>query len=151
MGMFDYVRCKYPLPVAGANDLQFQTKDTPEQYMENYEIRENGTLWLEYYDIEDRSDAAMWERAHPGETAPTKLDRFCGCMTRVNGHWKQKPDFTDTLRFYTTLGDHHSGWLEFMAQFAHGQLQFVELVENRPIDNDKEAAREDQLRTLLSA
>lgn len=45
MGMFDYVRCQYPLPVAGANDLEYQTKDTPAQDLDHYEIHADGSLW----------------------------------------------------------------------------------------------------------
>ncbi|MBX7229846.1 MAG: hypothetical protein K1X48_09600 [Burkholderiaceae bacterium] len=47
MGMFDYVKCHYPLPVKGAEDLIYQTKDTPSQWLDMYEIRADGTLWHE--------------------------------------------------------------------------------------------------------
>ena len=47
MGMFDDIKCKYPLPLDGANALDYQTKDTDAQNLDNYEIREDGTLWLE--------------------------------------------------------------------------------------------------------
>ncbi|MFZ9812193.1 MAG: hypothetical protein ACO3DD_03800, partial [Burkholderiaceae bacterium] len=56
MGMFDYLKCKYPLPGVGDNDLQYQTKDTPAQMIDHYEIRAAGSLWHLNYDIEDRSD-----------------------------------------------------------------------------------------------
>jgi hypothetical protein len=56
MGMFDHLKCKYPLPDAGDNDLEYQTKDTPAQFLDNYEIRADGSLWHLDYDIEDRSD-----------------------------------------------------------------------------------------------
>lgn len=39
MGMFDDLRCHYPLPREGANALAYQTKDTPAQWMDLYEIR----------------------------------------------------------------------------------------------------------------
>lgn len=45
MGMFDYIKCKYPLPVEGANERSFQTKDTPSQSLDHYEIKENGMLF----------------------------------------------------------------------------------------------------------
>lgn len=61
MGMFDDIKCKYPLPLNGANDLVYQTKDTPAQFLDKYEIREDGTLWHENYDIEDQSEAAFWK------------------------------------------------------------------------------------------
>ena len=43
MGMFDYIRCQYPLP-AGAPTDGYQTKDTEPQYLETLTIREDGTL-----------------------------------------------------------------------------------------------------------
>lgn len=44
MGMFDYLRCEYPLPDA-ANVLGlFQTKDTEEQGLELYVITKAGRL-----------------------------------------------------------------------------------------------------------
>jgi len=46
MGLYDNITCKYPLPIPGANELEFQTKDTPRQDLDQYEIREDGTLWL---------------------------------------------------------------------------------------------------------
>lgn len=60
MGTFDYLRCKYPLPLAGANALTFQTKNTPAQFLDTYELREDGTLWHEAYDTEDHSDLALF-------------------------------------------------------------------------------------------
>ena len=47
MGMFDYIVCKMPLPgtaPAWFPGGEFQTKDTPEQYMATYTIEEDGTL-----------------------------------------------------------------------------------------------------------
>ena len=53
--MFDDINCSYPLP-GKVRPRSFQTKDTPAQYLDLYEIREDGTLWHEDYDIEDQSD-----------------------------------------------------------------------------------------------
>jgi hypothetical protein len=41
MGMFDYIKYR---------GEEYQTKDTPRQLMDNYEIRDDGTLWYENYD-----------------------------------------------------------------------------------------------------
>ena len=73
MGMYDELRCKYPLPVKGANDLLYQTKDTPSQFIDLYEIRADGTVWRQNYDIKDRSDPKA-----------EGLERIIGCMTRIN-------------------------------------------------------------------
>lgn len=79
MGMFDYIRVKYQgHGIGDVSAEEFQTKDTPAQYMEHYEVREDGTLWQELYDTEDRSD----------QTQPGLLG-MCGMMTRVNKRWEQ--------------------------------------------------------------
>lgn len=129
MGLFDDLRCKYPLPVEGANELEFQTKDTPSQYMDCYEIREDGTLWHEEYDIEDRSQAGLWRKDHPGEEPPENLERFIGCMARANKHWVFLEKFIGEIRFYTTLGK--AGWLEFSAYFVQGEVNQLHLIEHR--------------------
>lgn len=109
MGLFDYVKCRYPLPIEGANALEFQTKDTGNPFMENYEIRADGSLWREHYDTEDRSD-------------PTAegLRAFAGCMTRVNRRWEPEP-LTGSLEFHTMTTDRR--WLSFDALFKAGKLQ----------------------------
>ena len=117
MGVFDYLRCKYPLPVSGANDLEFQTKDTDAQYLERYEIRADGTLWHQVYETEDRSD--------PNAEG---LMRFVGCATRVNERWEPEPH-TGTLEFYT---DFNGGWLEFAALFEGGELKSLVVVSEPP-------------------
>ncbi len=65
MGVFDYVRCHYS--VAGCGDLsqiEFQSKETPAQYLDRYEIRADGTLWYQAYDerweADDRAPFKMW-------------------------------------------------------------------------------------------
>jgi hypothetical protein len=40
------------LPDASDNDLEYQTKDTPAQFLDNYEIRADGSLWHLDYDID---------------------------------------------------------------------------------------------------
>lgn len=116
MGMFDWLKCDYPLPVEGANAISFQTKDTPAQFTDNYEIREDGTLWHEAYDIEDQSD-------------PTKtgVERIVGMFATVNERWEPVP-FTGEIRFYGYLKDDGiqsdpEGWIEFSAYFHDGNLK----------------------------
>jgi hypothetical protein len=57
MGMFDELRCLYPLPLAGANALTYQTKSL-NSFMEFYEIRTDGTLWHRLNDGEE-----YWEQS----------------------------------------------------------------------------------------
>ena len=116
MGLFDYLRCKYPIPVDGANDLDYQTKDTPSQYMDSYEIREDGTLWHEAYDTEDRSD--------PNATG---LNALRGKMTRINARWEQQA-ITGEVRFYTSRDKPPLNWIELSAYFVNGELKQLEVI-----------------------
>jgi hypothetical protein len=117
MGIFDYIRCHYPLPITGANELEFQTKDTNAQYCDHYEIRADGTLWHQVYETEDRSD--------PNAEG---LFRLIGCQTRVNDRWE--PDaMTGEVRFYTDRGD---DWIEFSAYFVHGTLKHLHTISGEP-------------------
>lgn len=112
MGMFDYLNCKYPLP-NGANGCTFQTKDTEAQFLDHYEIREDGTLWHEEYDLEDRSD-----------TKAEGFSRLFGIRTRVNPRWTQSR-MTGEVRFYTDRDD----WIEFSAYFIDGELKFLQPIK----------------------
>nr|MCU0973836.1 hypothetical protein [Burkholderiales bacterium] len=115
MGMFDWVRCTYPLP-AGAPVDGYQTKDTPRQFLDHYEIREDGTLWREDYDIEDHSDPSA-----------TGIMRIVGCMARVNERWIQEDDFTGEVRFYGSRTPLGTEW-DFSAYFVKGKLRHLEQI-----------------------
>ena len=126
MGMFDYVRCHYPLPIEGANGLLYQSKDLDCQ-MDLFEIREDGTLWRESYDVEDHSD--------PNAEG---IMRLCGMLSRVNQRWERVEDFTGEVSFYDfavpnvpgTNGGWGTGWIEWSAYFLKGQLQQLNLVSH---------------------
>lgn len=122
MGMFDYLRCKYPLPLAGANDLAYQTKDTQEQWLDMYEIREDGTLWHETYETEDRSD--------PNAEG---LLALVGSMTRVNKQWEPCA-MTGEIRFYTYTDDKDldGSWVEFSAYMVNGKLHTLVQIKPEP-------------------
>lgn len=128
MGVYDYVNCHYPLPVAGANALTYQTKDTDAQFLDSYEIRKDGTLWHEEYDVEDRSD--------PNAEG---LKGLIGCMTRTSPRWQQEL-LTGEVRFYDGNAD---WWVEFSAYFVRGQLKQLEIIEQRgtvPVRGDHDEA-----------
>lgn len=140
MGMFDQIVCKYLLPASfsWANKLTYQTKDTPSQFMDDYEIREDGTLWVEDFRIEDRSAATKWLVENPDKTdddLPEELGGWkgmIGVMTRVPLGWKRVENFvTGEIRFYNTLGSDHSGWIEWSAYFEEGRAVRINLVEYR--------------------
>jgi hypothetical protein len=120
MGMFDEIRCKYPLPDKRAQDLEFQTQDTEQQFMDDFEIREDGTLWHQDYTTEDRSD--------PNEKG---IFRMFGCMTRVPTVWSQVKH-TGEIRFYAA-GEGEK-WFEFSSYFIDGKLK--ELVQISPKEDN---------------
>ena len=120
MGMFDELRCRYPLPVAGANELVFQTKSL-DCALDCYEIDAYGGLRHQEYDLEDHSD-------------PTKtgLARLAGMATRVNQRWVPE-SLTGEVRFYGTTDGSWSGasWLEFSAYFVAGRLTELHQIKER--------------------
>ena len=150
MGMFDSIICLAPLPMAGANDLSFQTKDTPEQFMDQYEIRADGSLWHQDYELADESELAKWKNANHGQTPPAGLDGFIGCLTQVNKRWTHLDRYDGTINFYTTLGQHHTGWLQFKATYVDGQLATeIELVEHTPVVPDRDAKRGEEKKAAM--
>lgn len=112
MGMFDNITCDYKTepPTKG---IHFQTKDTPAQYLDKYEIREDGTLWHEDYDIEDRSN--------PNAKG---LLRFCGLQSKVNKRWEQI-FLTGEIQFYN-YGDDDE--LDYSAYFVKGKLKELHFI-----------------------
>lgn len=109
MGMYDEVVCRYPLPGTPPSwataDHRYQSKSL-ECGMDLYEIRDDGSLWVEEYDVEDRSERTKWKAEHPGEELPKELEGLlglAGCMSRVNTRWVQQ-HFDGVLEFY------HSNW-----------------------------------------
>lgn len=86
MGMFDDVRCLYPTPWPESATWEWQSKETSEQALDQYEIRADGTLWHEEYDARVEKDPkaplGMW-------------------LHRDNPRWVQETDFTGQLEIHT--------------------------------------------------
>lgn len=126
--MFDHVKCLYPLPLDGANNLWYQTYDTPNQFLDFFYIKADGTLWEEKYDTEDRSPIGKWKREHPGEEMPIEINNLagmCGAFARINQRL-EPCDFTGALHLVseTSLGIHDS--IRWVALFDHGKLLKIE-------------------------
>lgn len=149
MGMYDYIVCRYPLPTVvpefiKSNDHHYQSKSL-DCRMDVYEIRDDGTLWLEEYDVEDQSEHAKWKAAHPGEKLPKELaddpiSALAGCMSRVNKRWVQQR-FSGVIEFYdsnwcasayeidfTPDGSDHEG-VTYEATFLDGAVVKIEETE----------------------
>ena len=122
MGMFDYIRCKYPLPISETQDLQYQTKDTDAQFLDLYELREDGTLWHEEVKREWRED----------KDAP-----LGGYFDAVSTECVQQP-IAGEIRFYSDYGQKNSRgwgdrWVEYSAYFENGKLIRLNLIEDREV------------------
>lgn len=127
MGMYDYIVCRYPLPTVPPSwttvDQQYQSKSLDCE-MDIYEIRDDGSLWVEEYDIEDQSERTKWKTEHPGEELPKELAEdplsgLMGCMSRVSKRWVQR-HFDGVIEFY------HSNWCAaaYGMVFTHGGEDF---------------------------
>lgn len=101
MGMFDYLNFR-------GND--YQSKDTPNQWMANYEIREDGTLWVEESD---------------GEWIKDENSLLGGYIKESNHRWVQVENYTGEIRFYRHLDKEYKVWEEFSAYFVQGQLKHL--------------------------
>jgi hypothetical protein len=109
MGMFDYLNFR-------GND--YQSKDTPNQWMANYEIREDGTLWVEESD---------------GEWIKDENSLLGGYIKESNHRWVQVEKYTGEIRFYRHLDKEYKVWEEFSAYFVQGQLKHLVPID-RPSD-----------------
>lgn len=118
MGMFDYIRSDLVLPGDPPAGLELQTKSLV-CWLDNYEIREDGTLWHEEYDIEDRS-----------EPDAVGIGAFRGVLTAVNKRWS-RVDVTQEVEFHGWDGEAGVMW-RWSAYFLRGELRELHLIEPRP-------------------
>lgn len=115
MGVFDYIRCEYP--IAAPPELEFQTKDTDEQYLEEYKIDVNGHLLL-------HKKERVWEQ-DPSHI----LGGYCKV---TSSEWVQIKDFRGEINFYA--GD-SKVWWEYSALFKDGELiDMKPICEGKPYD-----------------
>jgi hypothetical protein len=101
MGLFDELTYK---------GHQYQTKDTPDQLLDQYEIRDDGTLWHQEYD-------ERWE-----ENSESPLG---GYIRHDNERWVFCYDFDGLIRFYRVEkeGDESdTKWIEHEALFMNGKM-----------------------------
>lgn len=101
MGMFDNIRYK---------DKLYQTKDTPNQFMDDYEIRSDGTLWVEKYETD-------WVET------PDSL--FGGTLVKrdIRDHFLF--EYIGEIRFYREIDYKQDLWEKYSAYFINGQLKYI--------------------------
>lgn len=96
MGMFDTIRCKYPLPDARHQDLEFQTKDL-ECLLGEYTITRSGRL--------------VWHARRGGWGGGPDRDI----------QWPLHGD----IRIYTSVKSEDPSWVEYVVRFTHGQVEWI--------------------------
>ena len=101
MGMFDDIKCDYPLP-DDPPGIWFQTKSMDKQ-LEAYEIRRDGTLW------------ALYRRSEPHRLRFTGIINFYGDQHNDYYDEKHEPQ-TDLV------------WYEYDARFRRGRLVALKVV-----------------------
>lgn len=154
MGMYDYIKCEYPLPDAHMQDALFQTKDTEAMYLEHYTITRDGKL--------------VHHGVAYGETPPEErpyydpeikgfksaVDEFCGSISETPTGDIEIPYHGDVY-FYTSVGWFADGtktyrisdgqgqrvtdgpwesateeWFEYQARFTNGRVEWIRRVDN---------------------
>lgn len=106
MGMFDYIRY---------NGNVYQTKDTPAQLLDNYEIRTVGSLWYEDYDLEVIEDDSYFLKVY---------------WEKRNTRWVFCSNFSGKVRFYRNLDKDYKVWEEYVATFRDGYLREIYLKDD---------------------
>ena len=126
MGMFDTLRCDYPLP--HHQDAEFQTKDLAYLvhgesgmggFLDEYRITADGRLMLHRHDREWRDDPETF---------------LGGYLESVRDWWEEVTDAHGDIRIYTCQAhadNEGSDWVEFRVRFTHGQVERVDSVDSR--------------------
>lgn len=101
MGMFDYITFE---------GKEYQTKDTPEQFMANYEIR-GDELWYKNVEYEwDKDQDAL----------------FGGYLKEISHEWVFCKNFDGKIIFYRedeeNGGYKNNAWIEYQALFMDGKI-----------------------------
>jgi hypothetical protein len=101
--MFDYINFK---------DKQYQTKDTPQQSMDTYEIR-GDELWWRKVDYE-------WVKEK------NSFSEFAGYLKEVSHEWLFCEKFDGVIDFYRQDADNggweKGAWIEYHALFNNGKM-----------------------------
>lgn len=101
MGMFDTLKCKYPLPEKEVQEDSFQTKSL-DCLLDNYTITEQGKLIL--------------HRQRHYETAARKIEvDFHGNLRFYTSKGSRE--------------ENNYQWFEYVARFTEGKLQWIKRLE----------------------
>lgn len=128
MGMFDELRCEYPLPDAVVQDEVFQTKSF-DCVLARYTITADGRLIEHTARYESVPEE---ERPHYGKPEWEKpFMRSAGSMKATPTGDEEIPFHGDAF-FYTSRGEPGTETFEpfeYQARFTEGKLQWIKRVE----------------------
>lgn len=138
MGMFDTIKCLYPLPDGfDAEGLEWQTKDL-ECELDEYTITADGRLVHDEWKYESVPDN---ERPYPEATEGLKS--VMGSIRRVVTKPNVEVPYHGDIVFYgsnvcasghgmcVTDDDQPPQWREYSARFTNGRLQEITLVSHQ--------------------
>lgn len=119
MGMFDTVRCVYPLP--HHQDAEFQTKDLA--YLVHDECMLGGLM----DDYEITAEGRLRVHRHEREWVEDPEAFLGGYLTSVKDWWEDVPDVHGDILIYRSERRPDGGWdwAEFKVRFTHGVVEAV--------------------------
>lgn len=116
MGMFDNVRCRYPLP--HHQDRAFQTKD----------LARDSWLGGALDDYEIMKDGRLRRRVHQRKWVKKPGSLLGGYFKSIRSWWEKVPDIHGDVSIYTSdgrPGEPGYRWIEFRVRFTNGRVQNV--------------------------
>jgi len=122
MGLYDHIRCHYPLPDGFTEDLEYQTKDTDEQHLGHYTIRDDGALIHHATTHEFKEDAEhpLGISLHREPTGDVVVP-FHGALTFYTSNWSGS-----SPKGYITEDGKHGWSREYTALYDRGKLIKIE-------------------------
>lgn len=122
MGMYDHVKCNYPLPGAPAEvqSLIFQTKDF-ENLMDDYTITEEGKVILhkKIYEVVPETERPYYGKPE-WESKP--IFQIFGSLKSIPIGDEEIP-YHGMIRIYTILDKE---FFEYILKFTNGKVESVE-------------------------
>ena len=134
MGMFDYLKCEYPLSAPEVQDEEFQTKRFSCR-MDNYRIAEGGELFViehDYVEVPEQEreyyGKPEWERGG--------FYQLIGSMRSIPRPERLLINFSGEVEFYTYTGDINGDddqieWYEYVALYSKGELIKIDRITSR--------------------
>ena len=116
VGMFDNVRCRYPLP--HHQDAAFQTKN----------LARDSWLGGALDDYEIMKDGRLRRRMHERKWIKKPASLLGGYFKSIRSWWEKLPDAHGDVFIYTsdgTPGEPRYQWIEFSVRFTNGRVQDV--------------------------